>query len=169
MMDETTTKNSFPAITACFLALIVLLNTGCGENDTVEDVDKEDSQSARICITESTDLDNTAVDTSGDFELHALYLCPKPEWQFLSSSCQVDQVEEGKLTVSSQFQWQHEPNQSNRGRPVCGQAPVASCDMPNLEAGDYELVHGEQEYQLTVPSGDNLDCERRLNQIQAAK
>lgn len=141
------------------LAALVLLVTACS---SAEPAIFDDSPDSKLCITKAdrgSDISEESVtlEDGDSLTMHVgLFTVLHGEGPLLENHCSVALVDD-VLEVHSHFEFG--PREEKPSGEMSTPWHVgAECDVPALQDGTYEVVHGDSSTSLSIPSDANLDC-----------
>lgn len=143
------------------LAGLALLVTACS-SDPEEPAIFDDSPDSKLCITKAdrgSDIteESVTLEDGDSLTLHVgLFTVLHGEGPLVENHCSVA-LQEDVIEVHSYFEF------GPRDEKPSGELSTpwhvgAECDVPTLEEGTYEVVHGDSSTSLSIPSDGNLDC-----------
>lgn len=149
-------------------ALIVVAAFGCGETEVTNDNERpgqayENDPNAKLCVVpqgeymQSTSAEVTLEEDAPLEMIVGLSLVGSVErGAFIEEYCTVE-LDGETLVVESRVAFG--PGSPSSGTDSAYLDPrFMACDMPALAPGEYDVVHGESTFTLTIPSDENLDC-----------
>ena len=149
----------FPLV--IFLCASLIYLTACGLGATSARIYEDDSR-AKLCLVERSQRADAASEelilpeeTPLEMILALEMIGSSDRGPLIHESCSVE-LDGETLVVSSVVEFDR--GTRSGGDSVFLDNRILYCDAPALEAGEYEVVHGESTYTLTVPSESNLDC-----------
>ena len=157
------TKNLYRAlglgVTALMVASTSLMSLGCNLT-TTEYLTIEDGKSIRHCLLGEDD--EPTIRSGESLTLEAWLVCPPSGIQPVDAWCDAE-LDGDLLEVTSEHTFKREvPLFGGRvDRQICAHPVIAHCEVPRLDDGDYELRNGDSVEVFSVPSEDNMNCERR--------
>ncbi len=124
----------------------------------------EDHDDSTLCLVPRGELSmvlDEEVDIEADQDLTLAVTIFLLTWSgsgsVIEEYCTVELEEDQTLRVHTYVAY-GQGGSSSGGDSTAPDRRFFECDAPALEAGQYSVIHGEQTFQLEVPSQSNLDC-----------
>ncbi len=147
------------------LCLAIFLFTACGEVVTGTPTSAqiyENDETAKLCLVESGEYEDSVTDEvilPEDAPLEMMIIVDligsADRGPLIEESCSVE-LDDTTLVVNSLIEFDRGTQTGTDSAFL--DTRLIFCEAPSLSAGDYDVVHGENSYTLTIPSETSLDC-----------
>lgn len=143
---------------------MTIAGMGCTVEETVE---RENSSAMNFCAIQEGESHEHGVEAGEELDLYAVFSCGAPDWQLAVSQCDVEDVE-GSFAVTTYFEFFYETERwgDHATSDFCSTFYADCGSIGPLEDGNYELHHGDDDWEFSVPSDEVMDCRRYGDEIE---